>query len=428
MAINNNASNRTNVSHLNAAEGSAEASASVAVTVEAVGNSAEEMQTNTLQPPSFSLNTETSTFSIEEASLNSRTDSFKTWIEQHLDKIAEESLFLFNSLSGAYQALNPILILQCKIGSASVVGSLGASPVNIWAQHGFQINVIFRGINFLEKRPIMQFFLHNEMGLACEAAGMSILNTGLCFEPGSDERYHFSNISFMTEEVHRVEYGGAMAQRSSEGIKMSFNGSVGLDVLEHNYWKGSKKKWIAGALVTAAQTSGSVAGWLAGSFFESAAAPLAALEQAIIPTASVSSTFSPFTSPAPSPVTSPVYQWADLGASFGGVLAAKGMLGFIKSTSSLAPKKTLSMSEVTFSATECAFEMPLGIGETLYIMAFLRCNLTGITENTPSYIPVLPNPRFTPYAPQTSEENTNVGLENELESQSENQEEEETIY
>ena len=323
--------------------------------------------------------------------LSPRTRSLKTWLEHNISAIGSHCQTAFNALPEIYQSINPILILQAKIGSSSTLGTIRESSVEGWAQSGFQMNVISRGITAGDKKPIIQCLLHNEMGLASGVSGMTVLNTGLCFEPNGNEQYTAATTSFMTEEVHRIEHSGAMAEGGFYGINASLRGSVGADTVEHHYWDESSSRVAAGVAITTAQALGSGLGWIAGSLLDTASGPLGALNQASTPNIPTATSALPSTQN----LASSVYQWADLGASLGGAFGAKSMLGLMKSTNALVPSKTLSMKEITVGVAECSFEIPLGNGENLYLMGFLRANSTSITLNTLSNSVLYPNPRET---------------------------------
>lgn len=317
---------------------------------------------------------------------------FKSWVELHIDALADKCQFIYQQLSDTYGTINPLLILQCKVGSSTHLGALGSQPVSGWAQNGFQMNLISRGINFCSEKPIIQLFLHNEMGISCVASGMNVLNTGICLVPNANGHYSVKRTSFITEEVHRLDYGDAAFQHSAESQQIALKGSVGLDVLEHHYWT-ERNKWLAGPAIMAAQAGGTALGWFAGSFLDAAVGPLTGLGNAT--TSSVITTSNPSFSISAMDQRQAKYQWGDLGASLGGIYAAKCIIGVMKSTPCLAPENTLSMKELTFGFPECGFEMPLSNGQTLYLMAFPRFNLTSINKNTLTNETVVANARVT---------------------------------
>ncbi|MGL5407422.1 MAG: hypothetical protein ACRDAP_01585, partial [Shewanella sp.] len=280
------------------------------------------------------------------------------------------------------------LILQAKFGSTNSL----SSSYGTWAQSGFQINVISRGLNY--RYPIFQLFVHNEMGFFAEAGAMGVLNTGINLVPNENGEY---SASYMVENVQRVDTSWPLAQSRTAGINVDSNVSIGYDSLDHSYWQGARGI-AAGVLTTGAQIIGSVLGGLAGHAIDTANEVIAGVADATsVPTTSsaASSTISNFTSAAP---TAPrVFRFTDLMTSAGAFLATNGMVNALTATRVLSPTSTLHMSEVTLGVGDTFLNIPIGeTGETLTLTALPRFNLTRGEFNQMAPTPLVANSRAQP--------------------------------
>ncbi|MGL4825924.1 MAG: hypothetical protein ACRC24_00225 [Vibrionaceae bacterium] len=286
---------------------------------------------------------------------------------------------------GLYGTVNPILILQAKIGSANSL----APSYGTWAQSGFQINIISRGLNY--RYPIIQMFVHNEAGFATEVGAMGVLNTGINLVPDENGVY---GASYMVENVQRIDTGCQLTEDSHLGLNV--NASVGYDSLAQNYWQG-RRGIAAGILTTGAQVAGSVLGWLAGNAIDTANEAAAGLAAATMPssTSSAPSTsMSSFTSMQPEQAGHRVFRFTDLMTSFGAFLATNGMVNALTSTRVLSPTSTLHMSEVTVGFGETFLNIPIaGTNETFTLVALPRFNLTRGEFNQMDPSPLVANVR-----------------------------------
>ncbi len=307
----------------------------------------------------------------------SESSDLRPWFTENIQCIAQALEKIKEMVNATYSAVNPVLILQCKIGSSNAFTGGMAS----WAQNGFQINLVSRGVQF--KKPIIQVLLHNEAGVAKGVGGMMVNNVGFSFSPNEQGEYESS---FIVEDVQRVEYGDSLSQLSNDHVQFNVNGSIGVDHVNHRCWSG-RKKYAAGFITAAAQTAGTVAGWMAGAAIDAANEAAGMINDATM-ASPLSTTLSPSDGSSSRP-----YVLADLFGAVGGIFATRAAAGAMASTNALSPTSTLDMTEVTFGTGELFFQVPInGTGQSLHLVALPRINLTEIAQKNLSPQPITPNP------------------------------------
>ncbi|MGL6176253.1 MAG: hypothetical protein ACRC1U_04575 [Vibrionaceae bacterium] len=295
-------------------------------------------------------------------------NAFCRWLTTHSARFGAVLEHMARAGQGLYGAVNPVLILQAKIGGANSL----AANYGTWAQSGLQINIISRGINY--RHPIIQLFVHNEAGFSADAGAMGLLNTGINLVPDANGVY---STSYMVENVQRIDASRHLIESSAVNFGASLN--VGYDSSAQRFWQG-RRGIAAGILTTGAQVAGSVLGWLAGNAIDTANEAAAGLAAATMPSSTSSApsmSMSSFTSMQPEQAGHRVFRFADLMTSFGAFLATNGMVNALTSTRMLSPTSTLHMSEVTIGLGEMLLNIPIcGTREVLTLAALPRFNLT----------------------------------------------------
>lgn len=365
-----------------------------------------------------------------------RTERVKAWVERYLLNYGGQQRVgilgsVLDSLQSAcrqlYPTYNPILILQAKVGSGYSIGRFGDSAdVNGWGQYGMQMNIISRGINAGDRRPIVQIFpLHTEAGVAStNTAILTVQNLGMNYVPDAEDNYP-PRPDLMYERVYRMEGATGIARQqhaisaTQNSGSLVVNSGAGYDGIRQLYWNGSTpvdpndpdkgtkpntKALVAGGMLAAAKVAGGVAGYVLGSIFKTTNEVITATSNLITdqPNASANALLNEYAQNA-TIINTPnssnqTYQlfatgtqagngtittdslrmtagaqapteqnWGHLGASLGSMAAGHIMAEALEATTLLRPDSSLSIKEFTIDSSNIFIDIPLTDGTNFTI-------------------------------------------------------------